>query len=444
MKRILLLAASAAPLLGVLGCGPKVSPVAEVSVESSGVAITAAEVTTSAESDWPVWRGPAGNGVAPDQPIPTTWDQNQHVIWRTEVPGRGHASPTVVGDQVFLATADESTQEQSVVAFNRTDGQQQWKTVVSTGGFPGSSQMHPKSTHANATLACDGTHLFGAFLANDEVTAFALNLAGESIWTQAISTFNSKFGYAPSPTLYQSTVIFAADNRGGGCLAALDRQTGQIAWRKPRPPVATYSSPVIADVAGREQLLISGCNALTSYDPRSGDELWSCSGTAEATCGTVVWNENHVFASGGYPESETICVLADGSGQRVWRVSAKAYEPSMVLVGDYLYLVTDKGIAHCFAASDGSEQWKKRLSGSFSASPVVCNGLIYATNDRGRTFVIEATPTGCQVVAENQLGSDAYASPAVSNGQLFLRIGTSRPGGRQEELVCLGSPPETT
>jgi len=422
------------------GCGPRVVPVEEVSVRSSGVEIRDAAVEPTVAAAWPWWRGPLGNGIAADEPLPTSWSERENVVWKAPVPGRGHSSPIVCGEQVLLATADEARQQQSVLAFDRATGQPQWQRVVSEGGFPSSGQMHVKSTHANGTLACDGQRVYGAFLAHDKVTAFALDLAGQILWTQEVCTFNSKFGYAPSPLIYKSTVIYAADNQGGGCLAALDRESGQIAWRKSRPAIATYSSPIMATVAGREQLLLSGCNWLVSYDPRTGAELWTFRGLAEATCGTVVWNEQHVFASGGYPESETVCVLADGSGKRVWSNGVRVYEPSMIVYQGHLYLVTDNGIAHCFDAATGAEKWKERLRGSFSASPIICNGLIYVSNDRGQMYVYRASPAGYEKVAENQLGSDAYASPAVDGGQLFLRVGAAGAGGRQEMLYCIGLP----
>ncbi len=433
VKRILLVA-----VVLLAGCGPSLKPVADVTVESSGVEITASNLTAAADSDWASWRGPSGNGIAPDQLIPTTWSEDDHVIWQAKVPGRGHASPIVSGNQVFLATADKTKQQQSIVAFSRADGKLRWQTTVSKGGFPRSSQMHGKSTHANGTLACDGSQLYAAFLGHDEVTAVALDLSGNQIWKQVICTFNSKFGYAPSPSLYKSTVIFAADNRGGGCIAALDRKSGKIAWRKSRPAVATYSSPIVAMVAGRDQLLMSGCNAVTSCDPNTGNEIWSCRGVAEATCGTVVWDDRHVFASGGYPESETICVSADGSSRKIWSNSTRVYEPSMVVYEGHLYAVTDKGIAHCFDTATGDQKWKTRLGGTFRATPVICNGLIYVSNDRGKTYVFRASPNAFVLVSENQLGSDAYASPAISEGQIFLRVGTDAPNGRQEMLYCIG------
>lgn len=423
----------------LLGCGVDVKWVPEISISASGVQLSAADASAIVDSDWPGWRGPSSDGAVLEQALPTTWSETENVVWKATVPGRGHSSPIVVGDQVFLATSDESKQEQMVLAFDRRSGRQLWSTIVSQGGFTSTSQMHKKSTHANGTLVCDGQHVYGAFLAHDAVTAFALDLQGTEVWKQQVSTFNSKFGYAPSPLLYRSFVIVAADNRGGGCIAALDSASGKIAWRKQRPAVATYSSPVVATVAGCEQLFISGCDQVVAYDPATGEQLWACDAISEATCGTVVWNDKHVFASGGYPDTETVCIAADGTGEKIWSGTARVYEPSMSIFEDYLYAITDKGIAHCFAAETGEEKWKKRLGGNFSASPVICNGLIYVTNDRGKTHVFQASPRGFEGVAENQLGTHAYASPAVSRGQLFLRVGVDTADGGEELLYCIGA-----
>lgn len=194
---------------------------------------------------------------------------------------------------------------------------------------------------------------------------------------------------------------------------------------------------MVANVGGRDQLLISGCDQVTSYDPATGKELWNTPCLAEATCGTIVTSGDLIFASGGYPKRETVCLSADG--KILWSDKTKIYEPSMLADGEQLYGVTDDGIAYCWSASSGDVLWKSRLRGSFSASPILCNGLIYISNLSGETFVFEANADGYKEVAINKLGDDCYASPAAVDGQLFLRVGTQSGGGRREQLVCIGN-----
>ncbi len=425
-------------LIGVVfsvGCSQK-TPVEEISVQTSGVSLGDADMAELAGA-WPGWRGPQNNGHAPDQGLPTEWNEATNVLWKTDVPGRGHSSPVIVNDLVLLATADDQKQEQMVVAFNRADGKERWKSVVHSGGFPSKNELHKKGTNANGTIFCDGEHIYVVFLNSQKITATALNLEGKKVWQQELGAFNSKFGYAPSPLLYKSFVIIAADNRGGGYLAALDRKSGEIAWRISRPAISTYSSPMVANVGGRDQLLISGCDQVTSYDPATGKELWNTPCLAEATCGTIVTSGDLIFASGGYPKRETVCLSADG--KILWSDKTKIYEPSMLADGEQLYGVTDDGIAYCWSASSGDVLWKSRLRGSFSASPILCNGLIYISNLSGETFVFEANADGYKEVAINKLGDDCYASPAAVDGQLFLRVGTQSGGGRREQLVCIGN-----
>ena len=236
--------------------------------------------------------------------------------------------------------------------------------------------------------------------------------------------------------LYKSFVIIAADNRGGGYIAALDRKTGEIAWRVSRPAISTYSSPVVANVGGREQLLISGCDQVTSYNPATGKELWNTPCLAEATCGTIVTTDNEIFASGGYPRRETVGLSAEG--KLLWSDKTKIYEPSMLVDGAQLYGITDDGIAYCWSTKTGEILWKHRLRGSFSASPLLCNGLVYISNLSGETFVFEANAKEYKEVAVNKLGDDCYASPAAAAGRLYLRVGKESGDKRQEQLVCIG------
>ena len=418
------------------GC-TETTPVEEVSVDASGVSVSG-QLPKKLNSEWPAWRGPDNNGQVPDQPLLTEWNDSANVKWKADVPGRGHSSPVVVGGRVYLATALEAEQQQQVLAFDSETGQKIWSCTVHKGGFPPARDIHQKSTHANGTVACDGERIFSAFLNGGQIVATAVDLDGNIDWQEDIGGFNSKFGYAPSPIIYRSVVIIAADNRGTGYIAALDRGTGKIAWRIARPAVSSYSSPTVANVGGRDQLLISGCDRVSSYDPATGEEIWSTSCLAEATCGTIVTTSDHILASGGYPERETVCLSA--SGDELWSHPAALYEPSMVIHDGLVFGVSDGGIALCWDIKSGQERWKTRPGGKFSASPIVCNGIVYVSDLSGSTHVFSATGEAFEKVATNKLGSDCYASPAVADSALYLRVGIGRGGSRREHLVCLKDP----
>ncbi|MFG0333511.1 MAG: PQQ-binding-like beta-propeller repeat protein, partial [Maioricimonas sp. JB049] len=272
-----------------------------------------------------------------------------------------------------------------------------------------------------------------AFLNHAKVHATALSLDGDVLWQTTLGPFASQFGYAPSPAIWGPLVLFAADHREGGFLAGVHRLNGEIIWRKKRPAVATYSSPVVAELDGRPQLVISGGEQIASYAPATGESLWTVAGATEATCGTPVFDGDLVFASGGYPGSETICVRADGSGV-VWKNRQKCYEQSMLAHDGFLYAVNDNGIAYCWDAATGKEQWKSRLSGPFSASPVLAGGNIYVSNERGTTYVFRADPAAFDLVAENQLGDTTFSTLSVCGGQIFHRVGADD----SETLYCIG------
>lgn len=399
----------------------------------------------SAENDWPWWRGPTRNGIAaPQATAPTKWSTTAGIVWKTPIPGRGHSSPTVVGDRVILATADEAQQVHYVLAFDRRTGKQLWKTEISRGGFP--AKNHPKNTEATSTIACDGERLFASFFHHETIQTTALDLAGKKIWQETVGSFNPKryeYGYAPSPLVYRGTVIIAAEYDGDSYLAALDRASGKQVWRTTRPSNITFSSPVVGHVAGRDQLLISGGQQVTSYDPANGKQLWTTPGTAAATCGTLVWEGDTVFASGGYPQSETLAIRADGSGEVLWRNGQKCYEQSMLAHAGFLYAFTSgtsgNGVLFCWRATDGKEMWKERLKGPVSASPVLAGGKIYWANEFGTTYVFKPNSDKFEKVAENKLGEEGFASPAICGGQIFLRTATGNGAKRQEFLYCLGS-----
>lgn len=394
----------------------------------------------SAATDWPWWRGPSRNGIADSAPVPTKLSDTDNVLWKTPMPGRGHSSPIVVGNRVFLTTADERQKVQSVVAFDRGTGKQAWKVDVSRGGFP--AKNHPKNTEASPTIASDGERLFATFFHHKSVEAIALGLDGKEQWKQKVSDFDPKmyeYGYAPSPLVYRNSVIVSAEYDGQSFITALNRTTGKPLWRAKRDPMITFSSPVVAHVAGRDQMLISGAEKVSSYDPATGKPLWSTPGTTFATCGTMVWDGDIVFASGGYPKAETIAVKADGSGTVLWKNNQKCYEQSMLAFEGYVYALTDNGILFCWRGMDGKEMWRQRLTGPVSASPVLAGGNIYWANELGTLYVFKPNPERYEPVVENQIGNDAFPSPAICGGQIFLRVAQREGNQRQELLYCFGN-----
>ena len=192
-------------------------------------------------------------------------------------------------------------------------------------------------------------------------------------------------------------------------------------------------------MAGKDQLLISGSEMIASYDPANGQPFWSQPCLTMATCGTVVWDDDTVYASGGYPKKETVAVKADGSGEIRWANGFKCYEQSMLIHDGHLYAVDDGGIAICWHAKSGREMWKSRLQGPVSASPVLVGDTIYASNERGTTFVFKANPQRFEAVGQNQLGEESFASATVVDNRILLRVATGSGVGRKETLYAIGT-----
>lgn len=387
-------------------------------------------------ADWPWWRGPQRNGVAnPDQDPPTEWSADQNVLWKAAVPGRGHSSPTVVGSRVFLATADEQQGAQSVLCYDRQSGQQLWQAEVHHAGL---MKKNEKSSGASSTVACDGKSVFINFANEGAVYVTALSIDGKREWQTKIADYKIHQGFGASPALYRSLVIAVADSHAGGAVAALDRKTGKIVWKRDRPKEPNYPSPVILNVAGRDQLFLTGCNLFSSFDPLTGETLWEVKGATTECVTSTVTDGQRVFCSGGYPKNHLAAVLADGSGKFVWETKDRVYVPSLLVKDGYLFATLDAGVAACWKSDTGKEQWKKRLGGEFSASPVLVGETIYATSENGETFVFRADPDKFEQIAVNKLGDQAMASPTICGSRVYLRVVEQVDGKRQEMLYCLG------
>jgi outer membrane protein assembly factor BamB len=392
-----------------------------------------------AGEDWPAWRGATGTGIAPQQSEPPIeWSEDENVLWKVEIPGRGHGSPTIVGNRIYLASADEALRTQFVMALDRESGEILWQTTVyETSEWPA---IHPKNTHASATVACQGDSLFITFYSDAKIRVASLSTAGEVKWKKDVADFDQKypFGYAASPIPYKETIIVGAESEAETVLVAYKQADGEEVWRSDRPKNSSYSSPIVLDVGGREQLLMNGGQEIRAYDPATGKELWEVEGSAKHTAGTVTGEGDLVVASGGYPQSETCCINAK-SGELVWRNKQKCYEQSVVIADGFVYALNDGGIAFCWDAQTGKEQWKKRLAGPVSASPVLVGDRIYASNELGETFVFKATPEKYEELAVNRLGDDSFPTPTFLDGRAYIRVGFGTADERYEMLYCIGA-----
>ncbi|MFC1597591.1 PQQ-binding-like beta-propeller repeat protein [Planctomycetota bacterium] len=387
------------------------------------------------EEDWPWWRGTNRDNVAAaGQEPPVRWSETENVIWKVDVPGRGHGSPCLWGEQVVVPTADDENEVQTVVCYARTGGDKLWETVVHRGGFMRSNK---KNSHASSTPACDGQHVFMPFMVQGGVWLTALELDGEIAWQKELGDFKSVHGFAASPLVHESLVIIVADSVKGAFIAAVDRGTGEIVWKIDRPDykLGSYASPTVAHVAGRDQLLIHGPYQVYSYDPTTGDLLWTCDGPSELTSNTMSFDAERVYSSGGYPKKKLLAIRGDGSGDVTethveWEKKNKtAYVTSTVFTEGLLYMVEDGGEATCFEAATGDVVWQTELEGKFSSSPVLAGGHVYVANEAGLVHVFKAGRE-FEAVAQNDLADGGFASPVVCGGRIYLRT--------LHHLYCLG------
>ncbi|MCO8122136.1 PQQ-binding-like beta-propeller repeat protein [Stieleria sp. TO1_6] len=401
-----------------------------------------ASAAGSGPRQWWGWRGPDGKNTAAAGATPPAGIADQNVAWSVEVPGRGHSSPIVVDDSIYLTTADKTAGTQSVLAFRR-DGKPDWTQVVHDGGIPGDN--HRNNTEASPTLAYDGEGLFAAFYNSDAIWLTKLSTTGKIIWQQNIGRYHPnqyKYGYAASPLVYRDSVIINADFDGQSFLAAVDRRTGKPIWKVKRPGKTSFSSPIVANIAQRDQLLLSGGEMVAAYSPDDGTMLWKVDGAATmATCGTMVWDNDLVFASGGYPGNKTVCIAANGTtddGKRSerWSNSSKCYEQSLLAHDGLLFAVADSGVAFCWRCRDGELMWRQRLGGKYSSSPLLVGDTLYVFSETGNGFAFAASPDGYKDRGQSKLGDEIFASPVFVDDTLYLRV-AKQVGHRQEYLLAI-------
>ena len=369
--------------------------------------------------DWPCWRGPRGDGSSQETGIPTHWGPEENIAWTAPIPGRGHASPIVWGDRIFIVTCLEDSQERILLAFDRASGRQVWSTVVLKSPL---EKKHRLNSFASSTPATDGKFVYVTFLDQNEMVVAAFDFAGQQRWLVRPGTFSSVHGYCSCPVLFENEVIVNGDHDGDAYLVAIDRADGHTLWKTPREnKIRSYSTPIVRLIDGRTQMILSGSKCVASYDPRDGSRHWIIQGPTEQFVASMVYNGRLLFLTAGFPEHHLLAIRPDGRGDVTdshiaWRTEKGAgYVPSPIAVGDYFLVVNDGGVASCFDADSGKRLWMERIGTHFSASPVSAEGLVYFPHDDGKTTIVRPGPK-LDIVAENLLGEPTYASPAISHG----------------------------
>jgi outer membrane protein assembly factor BamB len=389
-------------------------------------------------ADWPQWRGPRGDGVSEETNLPIRWSDTTNVAWKAAVPGKGHSSPIVCGGRVFITTALEKEQKRLLLCFDARDGKPLWERVVLAAPL---ERKHNLNSYASSTPAAAGGRVFTAFLDRDQVQVACFDFAGNPVWQRSPGKFSSMHGFCSSPVLHKDLVIVNADHDGDGYVVALDQATGQERWRIDRPnKTRSYGAPFITAAAGRTQMVMAGSKCTASYDPETGKLHWIIDGPTEQFVASLVFADDVFFLTAGFPTFHLMGIKPDGNGNVtgshvLWhhaKLPAReaAYVPSPIAVGKHFFVVSDLGLLTCLEARTGKRLWMEKLGKHHSASPVLAGGHLYFLDDAGVTFVLKAGPT-FEVVSKNELNEECYASPAVSDGRLFIR------GLRN--LYCIGA-----
>jgi len=418
------------------------------------VLVSASFASTALSANWPQWRGPGGLGISEEKNLPTEWSATKNIKWKTPIAGRGHSSPVVWGNKLFLTTAIEGEAVPGakavthvvdgqeflhpdsvgadrkhtfrVMALNAETGKILWERTA-WEGTPYDNH-HRKGSYAASTPATDGKLVF-AFFGTEGL--YAYDMGGKLAWKADLGKLGTVgMGTGTSPIVFENLVIVQCDEEMGRAsfIIALDKQTGKEVWQVPRKVQASWTTPILVSTAKRMELVTVGSEVVIAYDPATGKELWRHKGVESNAIPSPVANEDTVFVSAGFPAKIAMAIHLGASGDLsdtvVWKYSkGTAYVPSPILYGGYLYLTTDRGILTCLDAKTGEVKYEGGripIPATFTASPVAFDGKILLTSEDGDTFVVKAGPTH-EILGTNSLSEPVYASPAISGQTIFIR-----------------------
>ncbi len=389
--------------------------------------------------EWTRFRGPNGQGQSDASGIPTQWTAKDY-NWRIELPGVGHSSPIVWGNKVFVTSADPDSATMHVLCVSTADGKKLWQR-----DFPSSSyHIHDFNSFASSTPALDEKRIYVAWATPEHYTLAALTHEGKDVWQMDLGPYESQHGFGTSPIVVDGEVIITNDQDGpNSFLLAVDAQTGKQRWRLTRKHAegkqnASYSTPCILNTPqGKELIVCSWAHGISSHNLKTGAENWESGIFKLRPVGSPALVDGLILASDGEGSGKnTMYALKPGDSQghapelayKIDRSSAP-YVPSMCAAGDLAFLWSDKGIVTCIDAKTGKIHWRERVGGNFFGSPVRVQDRIYCISADGDVVVLAASDQ-YKLIATNPLGETSRATPAVSDGKMYLRT--------QSHLISIG------
>tara|TARA_R110001592_G_scaffold362745_2_gene678001 strand:- start:10911 stop:12140 length:1230 start_codon:yes stop_codon:yes gene_type:complete len=391
--------------------------------------------TLSAE-EWLEFRGPTGQGHSTEKALPVQWSPTEHVLWKTDVPGVGWSSPIVVGEKIYLTTAvpkkAETDPEQSLrlVCLDLETGKTLWDKEIFQETKETAQRIHKKNSHASPTPVSDGKVIYVHF--GTHGTA-CLTLDGDVVWKTNELEYEMQHGNGGSPIIVDDKLVIICDGKGANFIVALDRNTGKIAWKVDRNVEGrkkfSFGTPLLITVNGEQQIVAPGTDVISGHSPKDGKEIWHLNYDGYSVIPRPVFSHGLIFVTTSYDRPTLLAIRPDGKGDvtethLAWSNKTQIpHTPSLLVVGDELYAISDKGIGQCFDAKTGELIWKERVGGNFSASPLYADGKIYFQSEEGETTIIAPGKT-YKEIGRNHLKEPTLASYAVAGDTLLIRTKT--------------------
>lgn len=377
---------------------------------------------------WPQFRGPNSDGHAEGPETPLVWSETENVVWKSPIPGLGWSSPSVVDGRVFLTTAVQKGEGLSLraLALDAATGKVIWDREIRA--VEKAPAIHTKNSHASPTpIVSDGS----VYVHFGTLGMARLDVADGNIkWLNNELKYPPMHGSGGSPVLYQGKLVVVCDGSTQPFVAAVDAQTGQVAWKRYRSVQAKIShsfvTATVAVVEGQPQVMAPGPDHFAAYDLATGEEVWKVMAPGWSVVPQPTLGHGLVIYNHDYDNPELIAIKLGGKGDVTdshiaWRVKRGAPStPTPLLVGDELYFVSDKGIASCLNAKTGESYWMERLGGNFSASPVLANGRVLFMNETGLATWVKPGKDFA-ILGTNQVPGRTFATPAFLDGAMYLR-----------------------